>query len=473
VTAIQAFASTLAIDPVPWARSQMAFTLGVHIILVPLGVAWAFMMLVANYRAIKRNDANALRLAQRWSKVIAVTFAVGAVTGTVLTFEFGLLWPRFMGRFGGPFGIPFAIEGIFFFLEAIFIAIYIYGWRRMSPWPHFWTGVPIVVSGIGGTFSVVAANAWMNTPAGFTLDRAGKVVAVDPFGVIFNRSTGYEVLHMVVSAYLVGGFLIASVYAAAMLRGRTGNYYRLGFLIPFTIAAIAAPIQIVVGDWAARSVSQDQPVKFAAMELVPTTASNVPVTILGDINSNLEVRRTIQIPGLASLLTGYSTSTTIQGLDSVPAANRPSAAEVNIVHWSWDVMVGLGFALLGLSAWFGVYWWRRRTLPRTRWFLRAAALAGAASVVAMEAGWTVTDVGRQPWIVYDIMRVADGATTYSGVWVTFVVILAVYAAVITATILVLRTMAKRWRQEEIDESDVPYGPRGRLPGPLPVPGAGS
>jgi cytochrome d ubiquinol oxidase subunit I len=176
----------LAVDIVPWARAQMAFTLATHIILVPLGVSWAFMALIANYRAIKKDDADALELAQRWSKYMAVTFAVGAVTGTVLTFEFGLLWPNFMGKFGDAFGIPFAVEGLFFFLEAIFIAIYIYGWKRLKPWQHFWTGVPIVIAGIGGTVSVVAANAWMNQPDGFTLNQAGEVVDVDPLKVIFN-----------------------------------------------------------------------------------------------------------------------------------------------------------------------------------------------------------------------------------------------------------------------------------------------
>ena len=186
----------LAVNPVPWARSQMAFTLAFHIVLVPLGVAWGFMTLVANWRAIKKNDADALLLAQRWSKYMAVTFAVGAVTGTVLSFEFGLLWPRFMGRFGDAFGIPFAIEGLFFFLEAIFLAVYIYGWKRLKPWPHFWTGVPIVIAGIGGTVSVVAANAWMNEPAGFTLNSAGKVVDVDPWSVIFNKAMPLQSLHM-------------------------------------------------------------------------------------------------------------------------------------------------------------------------------------------------------------------------------------------------------------------------------------
>src|SRR4051812_5962218 len=229
---------TLAVNPVPWARSQMAFTLAFHIILVPLGVSWAFFTLIANYKALKQDDASALRLAQRWSKFMAVTFAVGAVTGTVLTFEFGLLWPHFMGRWGPAFGVPFGLEGLFFFTEAIFVAIYIYGWRRLKPWTHFWTGVPIVVAGIGGSVSVVAANAWMNEPSGFTLDSAGKVTEVDPIDVIFNKAMPYEAAHMVVAAYLVGGFLIASVYAVGMLRGRRDRYHRLGFLIPFTVAAV-------------------------------------------------------------------------------------------------------------------------------------------------------------------------------------------------------------------------------------------
>jgi cytochrome d ubiquinol oxidase subunit I len=192
----------VGVNPVPWARAQMAFTLATHIILVPLGVAWAFMTLIANWRAIKRNDADALLLAQRWSKYMAVTFAVGAVTGTVLTFEFGLLWPNFMGRFGAAFGVPFAFEGIFFFTEAIFVAIYIFGWRRLKPWAHFWTGVPVVLTGILGSMSVVAANAWMNAPSGFTQNAEGTVVAVDPLQVIFNDAMPRQAAHMVVAAYL-------------------------------------------------------------------------------------------------------------------------------------------------------------------------------------------------------------------------------------------------------------------------------
>lgn len=449
----------LAIDPVPWARAQMAFTLAVHIILVPLGVSWAFITLIANHRAIRHDDADALELAHRWSKVMAVTFAVGAVTGTVLTFEFGILWPRFMGAYGAAFGIPFGIEGLFFFTEAIFIAIYIYGWKRLRPWPHFWTGVPIVLAGLGGTFSVVAANSWMNQPAGFTLDSAGAVASVDPMGVIFNRATPYEVTHMILAAYVVGGFLVASVYAFSLLRGRHDRRTRIGFLIPFTVASIAIPLQILVGDWAARSVFKDQPAKFAAMELVAETSSDVPETLGGWMDEDGDVTGGVPIPGLASWLSGFSTDTVIQGLDSFPAKDRPTTRQVNVVHWAWDVMVGLGMALLALALWFAVLWWRKRDVSESKWFLRAASASGVGAILTMEAGWIVTEVGRQPWIVYGQMRVADGATTNEGVWVSFLVILGVYAAVATATILVLRSMSRRWRSSEAEAVHVPYGPR--------------
>ena len=268
--------SILAVNPVPWARAQMAFTLAFHIILVPLGVSWAFMALIANYRGIKHGDTAALQLAQRWSKYMAVTFAVGAVTGTVLSFEFGLLWPRFMGQWGEAFGVPFAFEGIFFFTEAIFISIYIYGWRRLSPWAHFWTGVPVVLTGILGSVSVVAANAWMNSPEGFTLNSDGEVVDVDPWEVIFNDAMPLMAAHMVIAAYVVGGFLVASVYAVGMLRGRRDRYHRLGFLIPFSVAAVAIPLQMAVGDSLARWVYNNQPTKFAAIELVPETDERRP-----------------------------------------------------------------------------------------------------------------------------------------------------------------------------------------------------
>src|SRR5213083_1592179 len=284
------------------ARSQMAFTLGFHIILASLGVALPALMLIANYRGLRRDDADALLLARRWSHVVAVTFAVGAVTGTVLSFEFGLLWPAFTGRFGKVFGVLFAVEGIFFFLEAIFIAIYIFGWKRLAPWKHFWAGVPVVICGIGGAFSVVAVNSWMNQPQGFA-PTSGTVTSVQPWKVIFNRAVPYEVPHMILAAYLVTGFLVASVYAVGMLRGRRDRHHRLGLLIPLTVAAIATPIQFLVGDTAARSVADDQPVKFAAMECVQHTDTDVTEYIYGRCTSD-GVKGGIGIPGLDSLLVG-------------------------------------------------------------------------------------------------------------------------------------------------------------------------
>jgi cytochrome d ubiquinol oxidase subunit I len=456
----------LAVDPVPWARAQMAFTLASHIILVPLGVSWACMTLVANWRAIKRDDQDALLLAQRWSKYMAVTFAVGAVTGTVLTFEFGLLWPKFMGTWGAAFGIPFAVEGLFFFTEAIFIAIYIFGWKRLRPWPHFWTGVPIVLAGIGGTLSVVAANAWMNEPAGFTLNSSGEVTDVDPLKVIFNDAWPYEASHMLVAAYLVGGFLVASVYAVGMLKGRRDRYHRLGFLIPFTVAAIATPVQMFVGDTLARWVYNNEPTKFAAIELVPETESDVPETLLGRIDSDGNVTGGIAIPGLASWLSDPSTgtATVVQGLDSVPADERPTTREVNTVHLAWDVMVGLATLLFLLSAWYWLAWIFRRDMPRSRLFLWIASGAGVAAVLAMEAGWVVTEVGRQPWIVHNYMKVEDAATTNDGVWITFIVVAAIYLTLATTLVLVLRSMSRRFRrQDKLVDSDVPYGPREPLP----------
>jgi cytochrome bd ubiquinol oxidase subunit I len=461
ISTLDGLATIAAVDPVPWARAQMAFTLACHIILVPLGVSWGFMTLIANYRAIRHQDRDALVLAQRWSKYMAVTFAVGAVTGTVLSFEFGLLWPRFMGQWGEAFGVPFAFEGVFFFVEAIFIAIYIFGWRRLRPWPHFWTGVPIVVAGISGSVSVVAANAWMNAPSGFTLDSDGRVVEVDPLQVIFNDSMPLQAAHMLIAAYLVGGFLVASVYAAGMLRGRRDRYHYLGFVIAFSVAAVMTPIQMGVGDSLARWVYDNQPVKFAAIELVPTTSSDVPETLLGRLNDDGTVTGGIAIPGLASWLSDPSTGreTVVQGLDTVPADERPTVRQANIVHLAWDAMIGLGTLLLLLSAWYGGSWIFRRRMPRSRWFLRAAACSGVLAVIAMEAGWVVTEVGRQPWIVYEYMKVEDAATGNTGVWITFVAVVVLYVAVGVTTILVLRGMSRRFRRAGgFTDHDTPYGP---------------
>jgi cytochrome d ubiquinol oxidase subunit I len=447
----------------------MAFTLGFHIILASLGVAFPAMMLIANYLGLRRNDADALELAQRWSKVAAVTFAVGAVTGTVLSFEFGLLWPEFTRRFGDAFGVAFAIEGIFFFLEAIFFAIYIYGWKRLSGWAHFWTGVPIAICGIGGAFSVVAVNSWMNQPQGFDLAADGTATNVDPLKVIFNPATPYEVPHMILAAYLVTSFLVASVYAVGMLRGRRDRHHRLGLLIPLTVGAILAPIQFAVGDTAARSIADDQPVKFAGMECVQKTDRDVTEYIYGRCTSD-GVKGGIGIPGFDSFLVGFSTDTKVTGLDSVPPDQRPPAN--TMLHWAFDTMVGIGTLLIGLGLWFGFAWCRRRDIPSTPWFLRAVAVSGVATIVALECGWIVTEVGRQPWIVYEVMRTKEAVTGASGVWVTFSIVLVLYTALGIATVITLLAMARRWRRTEIGDAEVPYGPPEPMPPGAATPPAG-
>ncbi|MDT7705585.1 MAG: cytochrome bd ubiquinol oxidase subunit, partial [Pseudonocardiales bacterium] len=269
------------------ARAQMGASLGFHIIFACFGIAFPLVFLIAEWIGIRRRDQVALALAQRWSKVAAVIFAVGAVSGTVLSYELGLLWPGLMGRYGAAFGIPFAIEGIWFFVEAIFTAIYLYSWRRLSPWVHWWSGTPMVIAGLLGAFSVVAANSWMNQPSGFTLEN-GRIASVDPWAVIFNRATPFETPHMILGAYMVVGFVVAGVYAVGLLRGRRDRYHQLGFLIPFWVGAVCAPLQVLMGDILARWVANEQPIKFAAMELVADTQRGA-TEWLGGIYWNGEV----------------------------------------------------------------------------------------------------------------------------------------------------------------------------------------
>jgi cytochrome d ubiquinol oxidase subunit I len=440
----------------------MAFTLGFHIILVPFGVAFTFIMMVANYRGLRRGDEEAMLLAQRWSQVAAVLFAVGAVSGTVLSFEMGLLWPGLMGRFGAAYGLPFSVEGIFFFLEAIFVAIYIYGWKRLPPWVHFWSGVPVVLSGVGGTFSVVAANSWMNAPGGVTM-RDGKVVDVDAWRVFFNDAFWYEAIHMLLAAYVVAGFTVAGVYAVGMLRGRRDRYHRIGLLIPLTVGAVAIPLQIFMGDVIARYVFDAEPAKFAAIEALPQTRTHAPET-LGGILVDGKMRYGLPIPSGASLLSGFSPSTTVSGLDAIPAPVRPPEDLVNVVHLSFDVMVGTGFALAGLAAWFALLWWRSRARDPNRWFLRAVAVSGVVAIVSLECGWVVTEVGRQPWTVVGLLLTRNAVQTSGNLWPLFGGAVVIYAGVTVGAVYALRALRRRWAAGE--ETAVPYGPE-REGAPVP------
>ncbi|HET9893955.1 MAG TPA: cytochrome ubiquinol oxidase subunit I [Streptosporangiaceae bacterium] len=438
------------------ARAQMATTLGYHIILACLGIAFPTTVLMAEFIGLKRADEVAMRLARRWSQVMGVLVAVGAVTGTVLSFEMGLLWPGLMRQYGSVLGFPFGVEGLFFFLEAIFTAIYLYGWRRLAGWAHWWTGVPIALSGIFGAMSVIAVNAWMNQPGGFTR-KDGQITSIDPWQVFFNHAAGYEMPHMVLAAYMVTGFTVAGVYAAGILRGRRDGYHHKGFAIAFVPAAILTPFQIFVGDTAARSIAADQPVKFASMEYVTRTSRQVPEW-LGGVYTQGQVYGGLKIPYLDSLLVGFSPNTRVIGWDSVVPANRPPV--VWLLHLCFDAMVGLGFLLLLAGLWALYAWWRRRGLPRHRLFWQLGAVSGIAAIVAMECGWAVTEVGRQPWVVYRLQTTAAAATTNGGVVTTLTLIIVLYALLAVVTLLILRMLASRWRRGDISEAAVPYGPPG-------------
>jgi cytochrome d ubiquinol oxidase subunit I len=438
-------------------RAQMATTLGFHIILACLGIALPSIVLLAEFIGLRRHDQTAMRLARRWSQAMGVLVAVGAVTGTVLSFEMGLLWPGLMNTYGSVLGIPFGMEGVFFFLEAIFTAIYLYGWRRLSPWAHFWSGVPIALSGIFGAMSVVAVNAWMNQPGGFIM-RDGRVVSVDPWQVFFNHASLYETPHMILAAYMVTGFSVAAVYAVGYLRGRRDLYHRTGFALGFVPAAVLTPFQIFVGDTAARAIAQDQPTKFAAMEYVPQTSSHVPEWI-GGVDINGHIYAGIKIPDLDSLLVGFSPSTKVIGWNSVAAADRPPVAW--LIHLCFDAMVGLGTLLLLLGLWALYEWVRRRRLSPRRLFWLAGAVSGAAATVAMECGWVVTEVGRQPWVVYKLQTTAEAATTNGGVLTSLSIVIVLYSVLGVSTILILRLLSRRWRTSDAEEASVPYGPHDR------------
>ncbi|HWN64004.1 MAG TPA: cytochrome ubiquinol oxidase subunit I, partial [Streptosporangiaceae bacterium] len=436
------------------ARAQMATTLGFHIILASLGIALPTIVLLAEFTGLRRRDEVAMTLARRWSQAMGVLVAVGAVTGTVLSFEMGLLWPGLMRQYGAVLGFPFGVEGIFFFLEAIFTAIYLYGWRRLPGWAHWWTGVPIALSGIFGAMSVIAVNSWMNQPGGFT-QSGGRITSVDVWQVYFNHAAIYEMPHMILAAYMVSGFTVAGVYAAGILRGRRDRYHYTGFALGFVPAAVLTPFQIFVGDTAARAIAHDQPVKFAAMEYVAQTSRHVPEWLAG-VYVNGHVYAGLKIPDMDSLLVGFGPGTQVTGWDSVPPADRPPV--VWLIHLCFDVMVGLGFLLLLAGLWALYAWWRHRRLPSQRLFWLAGAVSGVAAIAAMECGWVVTEVGRQPWVVYRLQTTAAAATTNGGVIASLSLVIALYAVLGVATILILRLLARRWRRAGTGAAEVPYGP---------------
>ncbi len=422
------------------ARAQMGTSLAFHIIFSALGVGLPLLLCIAEGLALWRNDATWMMLARRWTRAAAILFAIGAVSGTILSFELGLLWPTYIKYAGAVVGLPFALEGFAFFIEAIFLGLYLYGWDRLSPRAHWLCSFPIWISGLASAWFVVSANSWMNTPAGFVF-KNGKIIDINPIQAILNPSTPYETIHMILACYVATGFGVAAVYAVGLLRGRHDDYHRKGLLLAIAMGAIAIPLQIISGDANARALVTAQPPKLAAIEGVFKTEQGAPLMIGGLADPNTgKVYYALEIPhGLSFLATG-DPNATIKGLDAYAPDDRPNPLPI---HTSFDGMVGSGFFALfvALIFWF-VYWRKKRTVPKNRVLLGAIVLAGPLSFLAIELGWMVTEFGRQPWVIYNFLRTKDAVTPAPGLNISFLVFSIIYILLSITLIGLLRGVAR-------------------------------
>ena len=425
------------------ARLQMALTLGTHIIFACFGIGLPVLLIFAEWRFLKTGDALWKTMAQRWSKAFGVLFAVGAVSGTVLSFELGLLWPEFMGTFGAVIGLPFILEGFAFFTEAIFVGIYLYTWDRLPPKVHWLTAFPIALSGLAGGALVIAANSWMNVPRGFKMD-GGRVVDADPLAALFNPGMPIQAAHMIVAAFMVTGFMVASCYAWRILRGDTHPVNSRGLVLGLAMGGVSAILQGPVGHEAGALVAEYQPIKLAAMEAQFETTDWAPVRIGGV--PDMEARETnlaIEIPGGLSFIAYGDPSATVKGLNEYPDDELPPVA---VVHFAFQTMVGIGTLLMGLAAWTAWRAWKLKKanelIASSRRFLWCVLAAGPLSIVALEAGWIVTEVGRQPWIVHGVMRTAAAVTNSPGILLLFVVTISVYVVLVAGSIATLLHLAR-------------------------------
>ena len=405
------------------ARSQMAVSLAFHIIFAVVGIGMPVLMVIAERRWQKTGDPIHLDLAKRWSKGTAILFAVGAVSGTVLSFELGLLWPGFMELAGGIIGMPFSLEGFAFFTEAIFLGIYLYGWDRISPRAHVWAGIAVAISGAASGIFVVTANSWMNSPAGFDLV-GGRPVNIDPIAAMLNPMAFQQTLHMTLAAYAATGFAVGGIHAFLLLFDPANAFHRRALTAALALGAPAAVLQPISGDLSARSVAARQPIKLAAMESHFETMAAAPLTIGGfpDPESGA-TRYAIKIPYGLSLLAFHDPHAVVRGLQDFPREDWPN---VPIVHTAFQVMVALGTYLALVSLWVFWTWLRRKDVIGNRWRLRAIALGAPMGFLAIEAGWTVTEVGRQPWIIQGVLRTADAVTPMPGLVVPFLLFTLLY-----------------------------------------------
>jgi cytochrome d ubiquinol oxidase subunit I len=428
-----------AISHLTTGRAQIGTSLSFHLFFAVLGVGLPLMMLVAEGIHLRTGDPVWRALARRWSKVFGVLFAVGAVSGTIISFELGLLWPRFMAYAGGIIGLPFSLEGAAFFIEAIFAGIYLYGWNRLSPHTHWLCGFPIAISAAASAFFIVTANAWMNVPRGFQIVH-GHVTHVDPLAAMFNPAWATETSHMVLGAYLATAFGVASVYAVGMLRGRRDAYHRKAIALGLSMAAILAPLQVGVGDLLGRTVAAHQPATLAAIEGVSHSERGAGLNVGGiPVPGHPAGALNVKIPNLLSLLAFDRPEATVRGLDTFPKADRtPLAGPARLAFVG---MVGIGTGLVVLGLW---YWLRRRrdgAGPEDRPTLITLAAAGPLAFLANELGWLVSEFGRQPWIVYGVFRTSVAITTSPGLGATFSAFTLVYMGLSALTVWSVRRLA--------------------------------
>jgi len=418
-----------------FARSQMAMSLAFHIVFAALGIGMPLLMALAEGMYLRTKQPVYLNLCKRWAKGTAILFAVGAVSGTVLSFELGLLWPSFMEYAGAIIGMPFSLEGFAFFTEAIFLGVYLYGWKRVAPLIHWLSGVLVAASGILSGIFVVTANAWMNSPAGFKMVE-GKIVDVDPIAAMFNPASLHEVLHMTLAAFVATGFLVVAVHAFFLLRDRNNLFHRAALGIALSVACVCTPLQILSGDVSARAVARLQPAKLAAMEAHYRTQAGAAL-LIGGIPSDgtMATDYALAIPRGLSLLIAHDPNARVVGLEDFPRDQWPN---VRIVHWSFDIMVGAGMVMLLLTVCVSWLWLKHRRLPDKTWLLGAIVASGPLGFLAIETGWVVTEVGRQPWIIYGVMRTSEAATPMRGLVVPFVTFTVVYIFLAVVVVFLLR-----------------------------------
>ena len=421
------------------ARSQMALSLGFHIIYSCIGMVMPVFMAVSHYKWIKTGDSVYKNVTQGWSKGVAIFFATGAVSGTMLSFELGLLWPKFMAHAGPIFGMPFSLEGVAFFIEAIALGFFLYGWGRLNKWFHWATGIVVGFSGVVSGILVVSANSWMNNPAGFDYVN-GQYLNVDPIKAMFNNAWFSQALHMSIAAFAATGFAVAGVHALMILRKRNITFHTEAFKIAAIFAVAAAILQPLSGDLSAKFVAKTQPAKLAAMEALFKTQRHAPLLIGGipDVQ-NKTVQHGIELPGMLSFMIYEDADKEVKGLDAIPVENQPPVA---ITHYAFQIMVGLGSALFLLAVMYIIALVKKRSWLGTTWILKLFVAAIPAGFIAIEAGWVVTEVGRQPWIINGYLRTADAVTPMPGIAWSFYLFTAVYITLSIAVIFLLYRQIK-------------------------------